>query len=61
MKCAVSNYNFRSSNKISELFQNMLSDSLVAKQFSVSHQKVSYLLSHGLGPYFQRATVNDIF
>ena len=60
MKCAVSNYSFSSSNKMSELFQNMFPDSLVAKQFSVSHQKVSYLLSHGLGPYFQRATVNDI-
>ena len=45
---------------MSELFQNMFPDSLVAKQFSVSHQIVSYFLSHGLGPYFQRATVNDI-
>ena len=60
MKCAVLNYSFSSSNKMSELFQNVFPDSLVAKQFSVSHQKVSYLLSHGFGPYFQRATVNDI-
>ena len=60
MKCAVSNYSFSSSNKMSELFQNIFPDSLVAKQFSVSHQKVSYLFSHGLGPYLQRATVNDI-
>ena len=60
MKCVASNYSFSSSDKTDELFQNMFPDSLVAKQFSVSHQKVSYLLSDGLRPHFQQVTVNDV-
>ena len=60
IKCAASFYSFSSSDKTDELFQNMFSDSLVAKQFSVSHQKVSYLLSDGLAPHFQQVIVNDI-
>ncbi|MEW8547687.1 MAG: hypothetical protein AB2693_29620 [Candidatus Thiodiazotropha sp.] len=60
MKCATSNYSFSSSDKTPELFQNMFPDSIIAKNFSISHQKVSYLLSDGLGPYFQQSTVKDV-
>ena len=60
MKTASSNFSFSSSDGTSNLFQDMFPDSMIAKQFTMSHQKASYLVSHGIGPYFQKTTVNEI-
>ena len=38
----------------------MFPDSTIAKQFSLSHQKASYMISHGFRPYFQNNTVKDV-
>ena len=38
----------------------MCSDSEIAKGVKMSHTKVSYVIGHGLGPYFLQETVDDI-
>ncbi|CAF1162746.1 unnamed protein product [Didymodactylos carnosus] len=38
----------------------MFPDSKVAEQFSMERTKMSYVVSHGLGPYFHRDLVDDI-
>ena len=35
-------------------------DSVVAKHFSMSRQKMSYLFGYGLGPYFRQKTVSEV-
>ena len=60
MKTVFSNCSFSSSNDTSKLFQDMFPDSMIAKQLTMSHQKVSYLVSHGIRPYFQKTTVDEI-
>ena len=39
MKIASSNFSFSSSDGTSNLFQDMFPDSMIAKQFTMSHQK----------------------
>ena len=38
----------------------MFQDSVVAQKMTVSCNKVSYVISHGLGPYFLQKTIDDI-
>ena len=60
MKCAISKYSFTSVDNSGNLFREMFPDSQVARHFQMGHTKVSYMISHGLGPYFQREMVNDV-
>ena len=50
--------------QVPELFQKMFPDSTIveytAKHMTMSRTKVSYMISHGLGPYFHQQTVEDI-
>ncbi|CAF1608548.1 unnamed protein product [Rotaria sp. Silwood1] len=45
-------YSFNSCDEIGDVFRTMFPDSKIAQQFSMQSRKVSYVLSHGLGPYF---------
>ena len=38
----------------------MFPDSTIAQHMTVSRTKVAYMIGHGLGPYFQQQTVDDI-
>ena len=60
LKTASENFSFRVSDGVPELFQKMLPGSTIAKHMTMSRTKVSYMISHGLGPYFQLQTVEDI-
>lgn len=60
MKVANSNYSFSSCDGLPKLFQTMFEDSLTAKDFSMSRTKVSYVITHALGPYFLQQTLKDL-
>ena len=38
----------------------MFPDSKIAQKFSIRHSKMSYVISHGLGPYFRDQLIKDI-
>lgn len=60
MKVANGHLPFASADHLPELFQSMFPDSLIAKNFSLSSVKVSYMLSHGLGPYFSDKLCDEL-
>ena len=60
MKTADGHFPFSTSENLPGLFREMFPDSVIAKQFSMSSTKVSYLLSHGLGPLFADKLTQDI-
>ncbi|CAF2061871.1 unnamed protein product [Rotaria magnacalcarata] len=50
-------YSFNSCDEIGDVFRNMFPDSKIAHEFSIQSKKISYVLSHGLGPYFHQDLV----
>ena len=60
MTVANSNFSFASCLKVGSVFQEMFPDSDIAKGFSMSSTKVSYMISYGLGPYFLKTLLEDI-
>ncbi|KAK0067710.1 hypothetical protein Bpfe_002551, partial [Biomphalaria pfeifferi] len=67
LKVVCSHYSFNSCHDIADYFALMFPDSNIAKKMSCGKDKISYLVSFGLGPYFQDLlkvklkTVNDGF
>jgi hypothetical protein len=51
---------YNSSQYIQELFSQMFSDSTIAKDFSIKPRKLSYILSHGTGHYFNKMMLHDL-
>lgn len=49
-----------SSGGMSELFQVMFSDGSIAKDFSVSSAKLSYIINHGLAPFFKAEIMHEL-
>lgn len=60
MKVAVSNFSFSSCKDIVPLFQLMFEGDPIANNMQLGERKVSYIISHGLGPYFHDQTVQAI-
>ena len=60
MKTAKECFPFWASGGVPQLPQRMFPDSVVAKKMTINHAKVSYVISHGLGPYFPQKTIDDI-
>ena len=60
LKTASENFSFRASDGIPQLFQKMFPDSTIAQHMTMSQTKVAYMIGHGLGPYFQQQTIDDI-
>ena len=60
LKTAKDDFSFRASDGFSQLLQRMCPDSEIAKGLKMSRTKVSYVIGHGLGPYFLQKTVDDI-
>lgn len=50
----------RGSGSSSELFPYMFPDSLIAKNFMMQKDKLSYVITYGLGPYFQSKLVDEV-
>lgn len=60
MKVAVSNYSFSSCSNIVPLFRLMFPENEIAKNMTLGDRKISYVLTHGLGPYFQEEMLIDL-
>ena len=60
MTVASSNFSFASCINVGSVFQEMFHDSDIAKGFSKSSTKVSYMIFYGLGPYFLETLLEDI-
>ena len=60
LKTAKDDSSFCASVGFLQLLQRMCPDSEIAKGVKMSHTKVSYVIDHGLGPYFLQKTVDDI-
>ena len=58
---SVENNSFRSCDSIGGTFKAMFPDSVVAKKFSLSRTKVSYMLSDGIGPAFHQQITDEYF
>ena len=50
-------YSFKSCDEIGDIFRSMFPDSKTAQEFTMQSKKISYVLSHGLGPYFHQELV----
>ena len=60
LKSAQHGFSYQSSNEIGEWFRTMFPDSKIAEKFSIQHSKMSYVVSHGLGPYFRNQVVDEV-
>ena len=62
LKTAKDDFSFCASDGFPQLLQRMCpeADSEIAKGVKMSCTKVSYVIGHGLGPYFLQKTVDDI-
>ena len=47
-------------SEISDCFPIMFKDSEIAKKFKMHKDKLSYSITYGLGPYFQKVTANEV-
>ena len=60
LKVVEDDFSFSSSQNINELFSNMFVDSEIVKKFKMGDRKISYVISHGLGPYFKKKLLEDV-
>ena len=54
------NTSFLTADGLVPCFQHMFPDSKIAKSMSLGSNKMSYLIAHGLGPFFAAETVAEI-
>ena len=47
-------------NDVKNLFQLMFPSDAIAKDFTCGANKMSYLVTHGLAPYFKEQLVKDV-
>ena len=60
LKTAKNDFSFHASDGFPQLLQRMCPDSEIGEGVKMSRTKVSYVIGHGLGPYFLQKTVDDI-
>ena len=60
LKSVQDGFSYKNSDDTGALFREMFPDSKIAQKFSIQHSKMSYTISHGLGPYFRNQLVEDI-
>ncbi|CAM4988142.1 unnamed protein product [Rotaria socialis] len=53
-------FSYKNSDDIGKLFRTMFQDSKIAQKFSIQHSKISYVIAHGLWPYFRDLLIKDI-
>lgn len=56
----VTHYSARSASAASDLFKYMFPDSDIAKKFQMHKDKLGYVVTYGLGPFFQKELSNTI-
>ena len=60
LKTVESNFSFNASEDIVEVLQQMDPESIVLKTMRIKRHKVSYILTHGLYPYYKEKLVRRI-
>ncbi|CAF3455348.1 unnamed protein product, partial [Rotaria sp. Silwood2] len=60
LKSVQNAFSYKDSDDVGELLRTMFPDSKIAQKFSIQHSKMSYVISHGLGPYFRDLLIKDI-
>ncbi|CAF1507253.1 unnamed protein product [Rotaria sp. Silwood1] len=53
-------FSYSSCNELNNMFSSMFPDSSIAAKFSIQSNKMSYVISHGLGPYFKKKIIDDV-
>ncbi|CAF4690144.1 unnamed protein product [Rotaria socialis] len=53
-------FSYKNSDDVGKLFRTMFQDSKIAQKFSIQHSKISYVIAHGLWPYFRDLLIKDI-
>ncbi|CAF5217596.1 unnamed protein product, partial [Rotaria magnacalcarata] len=60
LKSVQNAFSYKNADDVGEVFRTMFPDSKIAQKFSIQHSKMSYSISHGLGPYFRDLLIKDI-
>jgi hypothetical protein len=60
LNIAQKGFSYNSCNELNELFSSMFPNSANATKFSIQSNKMSYVMSHDLDPYFKRKMVDDV-
>lgn len=60
LNCVMCHTSKRSGGSTSDLFPLMFADSAVAQNFKMHKDKLSYVITYGLGPFFQQNLVDDV-
>ena len=60
LQFASQNIPFSCAENLAVCYQQQFPDSSIAKNVSIGATKMSYLVSYGLGPYFNEMTIKDI-
>lgn len=53
-------FSYNSYDELGDVFRCMFPDSKIAQGFSIQSKKLSYVLSHGIGPFFHRELIKDL-
>ena len=60
LNTAANHHSYNSNEGIGELFENMFTDSDIAKSFVCGKDKTSYIIGFGIAPHFKKLLVNSI-
>ena len=60
LNSTLSSYSNNSYANINDTFKRMFPDSKAAEEFSMSSSKISYIVNHGLAPYFKTILKDEI-
>lgn len=60
LNVAAKGFSYSSCDELNELFSSMFPDSAIATKFTIQADKMSYVISHGLGPYFKKLMIEDV-
>lgn len=53
-------HSYNSNEGIGELFQNMFTDSNIAKSFACGKDKTAYIIRFGIAPHFKKLLINSV-
>ena len=60
LKVVMSNVSLNSCRQIADLFRSMFPDSSIAKVFALSPSKCSYVICHGIAPFFKTLLLDEL-
>ena len=60
LKVVMSNLSLNSCKQIAYLFRSMFSDSSIAKGLTLSPSKCSYVIFHGIAPFFKTLLLDEL-